>query len=161
MRFEKVDYEFFKKDSINNGFEPTEDIFNKIPIPERKTAGAAAYDFVTPYDLELYPDERKIVPTGIKAQMGDGEMLLLTVRSSVGIRGGVVMSNTIGVIDSDFYSNPDDDGDIKLPLWNSSSKRVQYKAGDRIVQGFFINFLKVDGDSASAERTGGTGSTGA
>lgn len=159
MRFEKVKRECFDKDSRANCFEPTDEVYDGIELPVRKTSGSAGYDFVTPYDIELYGDDRKVIPTGIKAKMDKGEVLLLAIRSSVGIRDGVVFSNSIGVIDSDYYSNPDNDGDIQLALWNTSSKRVMYKAGTRLAQGLFVKFDTTDDDTASGERTGGIGST--
>ena len=160
MRFEKVKRECFDRDSRSNNFEPLDEVYDNIRLPERKTSGSAGYDFRTPYDIELYGGERTVVPTGIKAQMDEGEVLLITVLSSIGIRDGVVFSNGLGVIDRDFYGNESNDGDIMLALWNSSSKRVQYKAGDRIAQGMFVKFDTVDNDTANGKRTGGIGSSG-
>ena len=159
MKFEKVKKNCFFKDSVMNGFDATDEAYDAIKIPVRKTEGSAAYDFSTPYDIELYGGERITIPTGIKAQMDKGEVLLITVRSSIGIRDGVVFSNSLAVIDEDFYSNETNDGDIHLALWNSSGKRVQYKAGERLAQGLFVKFDTTEDDNASGERTGGIGST--
>ena len=160
MKFEKVKKEFFANDSFKNGFENADEAYEKIVLPVRKTEGSAAYDFSLCYDLDLYGGERRIVPTGIKAIMDKGEVLLLTVRSSVGIKDGVLFSNGLAVIDSDFANNESDDGDIKLALWNTTGKLVRYKAGDRIAQGMFFKFDITEDDNASGIRTGGVGSTG-
>jgi dUTP pyrophosphatase len=160
VKFEKVKKEFFANDSFKNGFENAEEAYEKIVLPVRKTEGSAAYDFSLCYDLDLYGGERRIVPTGIKAIMDKGEVLLLTVRSSVGIKDGVLFSNGLAVIDSDFANNESDDGDIKLALWNTTGKLVRYKAGDRIAQGMFFKFDITEDDNASGVRIGGVGSTG-
>lgn len=160
MKFEKVNKECFHKDAFNNGFDDVDEVYENIVMPERKTELSSGYDFRTPFDLELYPDDRRVVPTGIKAHMGKGEVLILAVRSSVGIKDGVQFSNGIGVIDVDYYGNAQNDGDIMLALWNSSSKLVRYKAGDRIAQGMFFKFDTTEDDNASGIRTGGVGSTG-
>ena len=80
MRFEKVSYENFAKDSRKNGFTSCEEAYENIVIPYRGSAGSAGYDFSTPYSIHLDPDERIIVPTGIKAYMESGEVLFLTTK---------------------------------------------------------------------------------
>ena len=160
MRFEKVSYENFAKDSAKNGFEANVEDYDKIVLPYRGSADSAGYDFSTPYSLFLVPNSRMIVPTGIKAYMDRGEVLLITVRSSVGIKDGVVFSNTIGVIDADYADNAKNEGDIMLALWNTSNKTVSYNAGDRIAQGLFVKFGITEDDNATSVRTGGIGSSG-
>ena len=161
MRFEKVKKECFVNDSMKNGIHTLiDEAYDSIKIPIRKTEGSAAYDFSTPYDISLMPNERKIVPTGIKAIMDKHEMLLLAPRSSIGIRDGVVFSNSIAYIDSDFANNESDDGDIKLALWNTSDQVVSYNAGERVAQGMFLKFETTEDDDASGKRNGGVGSTG-
>ena len=160
MRFEKVSYENFAKDSGKNGFTSCEEAYESIVIPYRGSAGSAGYDFSTPYPIHLDPDERIIVPTGIKAYMESGEVLLITVRSSVGIKDGVVFSNTLAVIDRDYADNEKNEGDIMLALWNTSNKPVKYHAGDRIAQGMFVKFGITDDDNATGVRVGGIGSSG-
>ena len=160
MKFEKVSYENFAKDSGKNGFTSCEEAYKNIVIPYRGSAGSAGYDFSTPYPIHLDPDERIIVPTGIKAYMESGEVLLITVRSSVGIKDGVVFSNTIGIIDADYFNNEKNEGDIMLALWNTSNKPVKYHTGDRIAQGLFVKFGITDDDNATGVRVGGIGSSG-
>ena len=84
----------------------------------------------------------------------------MKVRSSVGIKDGVVFSNTLAVIDEDFYNNEKNEGDIMLALWNTSNKTVSYNAGDRIAQGLFVKFGITEDDNATSVRTGGIGSSG-
>lgn len=161
MKFEKVRFECFENDSINNGFEHfIEFAYDMIKMPERKTARSCGYDFSTPYEVVLNPNERRVIPTGIKAvDMAENSALLLYIRSSVGIKKGVVFSNGTGVIDSDFANNADNDGDIHLALWNTSDEAVRFEMGERIAQGVFVRYMITVDDSASGVRTGGIGST--
>ena len=161
MKFEKVKKEFFEKEAFRYGFEDADEAYDNIKLPERKTKKSAAYDIRTPFPITLYGGERRIVPTGIKAIMEDErECLIIAVRSNVGVKDHVLFSNGIGIIDQDFAGNDKDDGCIKLPLWNTSGKLVEYKAGDRIAQGMFFKFDITEDDNASGVRTGGIGSTG-
>lgn len=159
MRFEKVDRKYFDADSRKNGFTPTDEVYDAIQIPQRQTADSAGYDICTPYDLVLRPNEYIVVPTGIKAHMDDGEFLMMAIRSSVGIKDHVELSNGIGIIDKDFYGNEKNDGDMHLALHNRSNTVVAYGAGDRIAQGIFVKFQTTEDDNATGERKGGIGST--
>ena len=160
MRFEKVLPSCFINDSRSNGFEPSADVYAAIKLPERKTECSCGYDFSTPYEVVLNPNERRVIPTGIKAvDMAENSALLLYIRSSVGIKKGVVFSNGTGVIDSDFANNADNDGDIHLALWNTSDEIVRFEMGERIAQGVFVRYMITVDDSASGVRTGGIGST--
>jgi dUTP pyrophosphatase len=72
-----------------------------------------------------------------------------------------MMSNSVGVIDSDYYGNPDNEGHIMVPLINITEQPVTIKKGERIAQGIFMPFLKTSDDEVkSTERTGGFGSSG-
>lgn len=100
-----------------------------------------------------------LVPTGIKAYMGDDEYLQLANRSGNPIKEFLHLANGIGVIDKDYYNNDSNEGHIMFQFinWGLGTKTI--KKGDRIGQGVFIPFLKADNDSSSAERKGGFGST--
>lgn len=100
-----------------------------------------------------------LVKTGTKAYMPDDEVLYLYNRSSNPMKKGLVLANSVGVIDSDYYSNPDNDGDIMFAFYNFGLKKQTIKAGDPIGQGIFAKFLKADQDNASGSRIGGFGST--
>lgn len=163
MKFEKVRQECFERDSVKNICRVPYCItkaYEGIVLPTRSTEMSAGYDFRTPYDVTLVPGQRLIIPTGVKAKMEKGEVLLLTVRSSIGIRDGVVFPNSIALIDGDYYQNESNDGDIMLALWNTSNNVVRYEAGTRIAQGMFVKFDITEDDNATGERGGGIGSTG-
>ena len=133
----------------------------EIILPTRSDKGSAGYDFYTPIDFEIKPGETKIVPTDVKAKMLTNEVLLLFVRSSIGIKKHIVLANGTGVIDSTYYSNIDNDGNICGAFTNLGTETQVFKAGDRIMQGVFLEYLTtVDDKPLNTERTGGIGSSG-
>lgn len=148
------------------GFEVVGDNFRKhseanIELPIRGDRRSAGYDIKTPIEIVLKPQERKLVFTDIKAYMQDDEVLELYVRSSVGVKKGVVLSNGTGIIDSSYYSNKDNDGNLGLALYNTSDKEVVFEIGERICQGVFRKYLTIDDDNCiNEERIGGFGSSG-
>lgn len=167
MRFERVKLEAFKNDMamyrpINFMNGDVEKAYENIKIPVRKTKYSAGYDVCTPVDVVLPSGQRRVIPTGIKAVFNDDEMeswhLQMYVRSSVGIKDGVVLTNGTGVIDPDYFMG-ENDGDMMLALMNTSEKLVKYKAGDRICQAVFVLHGLTSDDNASGDRTGGIGST--
>ena len=93
--------------------------------------------------------------------MQDDEVLLINIRSSVGIKKSIVLSNIQGVIDSDFYSNPTNDGEIMIALTNIGDKVQVIEPNARVAQGIFMKYLVADKDEVVNEkRTSGIGSTG-
>lgn len=146
-------------------FELVKDEFRKhvgvdIILPQRSTKHSAGYDFYLPCDVRILPYERtKIIATDVKAKMEEDEVLLLFVRSSIGIKKGLVLSNGTGVIDSDYYSNEDNDGNIGISLYNTTDETVYLKKGERVMQGVFVKYLSTDNDDTDTERNGGIGST--
>ena len=165
MKFEKVSYEAFNSDMIRCGFHPEDimDAYNSIEIPKRKTKHSAGYDFITPVNCWIGPHKTITVPTGIKAYFRPEEAkmwhLSLYIRSSVGISRGVVIANQTGVIDADYYNNPDNEGDILIALKNTNDFPVSFMAGSRVMQGIFEIHGITSDDNADGARTGGIGST--
>ena len=147
------------------GFEVVSDEFRKYPevdiqLPKRGDSRSAGYDFYAPCDLEIYPNEKILVFSDVKVYMQEDEVLLLYVRSSLGIKCGVVLSNGTGVIDSSYYNNPSNNGNIGIALHNTSDRIVVIKQGDRIIQGVFTKYLVADNDNVIHEnRVGGIGSS--
>ena len=167
MHFERVKFNAFKNDMamyrpINFLYGDLERAYECVKIPVRKTKYSAGYDICIPIDITIPPGQRRVIPTGIKVVFEEDEMstwhLQMYVRSSVGIKDGVVLTNGTGVIDSD-YQFAENDGDMMLALLNTSDKLVQYKAGDRICQAVFVIHGLTSDDNASGDRIGGIGST--
>jgi dUTP pyrophosphatase len=150
---------------VKRGFEIVKDNFRKnegdIQLPKRGDKRSAGYDFYSPVDLVIKAGETGFIWTDIKAFMQDDEVLLLYVRSSVGVKHGVVLSNGTGVVDASYFSNANNDGNIGIPLRNLSDKDFVINKGDRIAQGIFMNYLVADDDNVmNEERKGGFGSSG-
>lgn len=102
-----------------------------------------------------------LIPTGVKAYIPEGYFLQLQVRSSCPFKTWLVLANGVGIIDGDYYNNPSNEGEIFFQIINFFPYDIQLKKGDKIGQGIFIPFQKVEDDKAAAERVGGFGSTGA
>ena len=92
--------------------------------------------------------------------MAGDEFLACHIRSSLGIKKGISLTNTTGIIDSDYYSNRDNDGNICFQLKNNSDKTVIIEKGDKVFQGIFQKYLIADNDKNNLLRKGGIGSTG-
>ena len=143
---------------IAKGFEDKE-----INLPVRKTKYSAGYDIEAAEDTVI-PSFKKgmnptLVKTGLKAYMQDNEVLLLCNRSSNPKKKGLIIPNSVGVIDKDYYGNPDNDGHFMFAFYNMKNEDVLIKKGEAIGQAIFTNFLITDNDNAQGERLGGFGST--
>ena len=133
-----------------------------FPMPERKTELSAGYDFCLPEEVTLEPGKLQLVPTGVKAYMQPGEWLGMHIRSSMAVKKRLMLVNNVGIIDADYYNNPDNEGHIMLALLNMGENPVTLPKGERLAQGVFYNYLTADGDEkvSKAVRGGGFGSTG-
>jgi dUTP pyrophosphatase len=130
-------------------------------LPTRSDLGSAGYDFYTPVDLVIEPGKVVKFETNIKAKMLEDEVLKLYVRSSIGIKKNLMLCNGTGIIDSTYYNNPDNEGNIIVALYNYGDNVQSIKAGDRVIQGVFMKYLITEDDSPiNAKRLGGIGSSG-
>ena len=142
---------------IAKGFENSE-----INLPIRKTKYAAGYDIECAEDITIEPfngGNPTLVKTGIKAYMEDDEYLMLCNRSSNPKKKGLVLANSVGIIDKDYYGNPDNDGAIMFAFYNVKNEPITIKKGEAIGQAIFMKYLIADNDEATGVRTGGFGST--
>ena len=146
------------------GFEIAKGFENEgINLPIRKTKYSAGYDVEAAEDT-VVPSFKKemnptLIKTGIKAYMADDEVLMLYNRSSNPKKKGLILSNSVGVIDKDYYGNPDNDGHIMFAFYNIKDEDITIKKGEAIGQAVFQKYLVTDDDIASGERIGGFGST--
>ena len=118
------------------GFEVAKGWENKdIHIPIRKTANSAGYDVEAAEDVVIHPfklgDKPTLIPTGLKAYCQSDEWFMLANRSSNPIKRGLVMANSIGVIDSDYYGNPDNDGHFMFAYYNFFNEELRRIGKDR------------------------------
>ena len=169
------------------GFEKIKDCKMDVKMPERATKGSAGYDFYSSEEkvipslpkllfkafFQACAEDKPIeylktirsgfkpvlIKTNVKAYMQDNEVLMLFNRSSNPIKLGLVLPNSVGCIDSDYYSNSDNDGHIMFQFWNMLPFDIKIKRYDKLGQGIFQQFLITDNDDADGERDGGFGST--
>lgn len=136
------------------------DGFENINLPKRATKDSAGYDIEAAEDTLIKAKEIVLVKTGVRVKMPKGEVVLMFPRSSLALKKGLMMSNGVGVIDSDYYyaSNL---GHIMIPLYNFKDEDVLIKKGERISQAIFTNFHKTTNEEDSGvTRLGGFGSSG-
>lgn len=154
-KFEKISFDQFKKDIKEN-----KNLYEDYLIPKRSTKISAGYDFKAIEEFSLKPGEIKKIPTGIKACMEKDEVLLIVVRSSMGFKYNIRMCNQVGVIDSDYYNNPKNEGHIWIALKNEGDIEYTFKKDEGFAQGIFTKFLTVEEESEIKNvREGGFGST--
>lgn len=145
------------------GFEPISNINKKnkrdaIP-PSRADAGSAGYDFFSPDSFTLQAGDMIVVWTDVKAYMLPDEVLKLYTRSSMG-KVRVTFANGTGIIDSSYYNNEGNEGNIGLLLVNEGTDPFFIEYGQAIGQGIFQKFLLADNDVVrKGSRTGGFGSS--
>ena len=151
--FEKISFDQFSKDIINN-----DKLYQDYLLPKRATKNSCGYDFYAISDMVLHPGEIKKIPTGYKAKFNSDEMLMLVVRSSMGFKYNVRMCNQVGIIDSDYYQNLDNEGHIWVALQNEGKEDYEIKKGTAYCQGIFLKYLTC-GDEVINERKSGIGST--
>ena len=143
---------------VAKGFEDKE-----INLPVRKTKFSAGYDIEAAEEV-VVPSFKKgmnptLIKTGIKVYMQDDEVLMLYNRSSNPKKKGLILANSVGVIDKDYYGNQDNDGHIMFAFYNIKDEDITIKKGEAIGQAVFQKYLVTDDDSAEGERIGGFGST--
>ncbi len=154
------------------GFEICKGYENKnINLPKRQTKHAVGYDIEAAEDtfipslFKLVKENKEsinkpvLVKTGIKAYFQPDEVMYLFNRSSGPSKRGLVLANSVGVFECDYYSNSNNDGEILVSLYNFSNDDITIKKGERIAQAVFQKFLITDNDNAEGSRLGGFGST--
>ncbi|MBR5207674.1 MAG: deoxyuridine 5'-triphosphate nucleotidohydrolase, partial [Erysipelotrichaceae bacterium] len=156
-------YEQFEKDFIDCFGETNEnirEIYEDIKLPKRATTGSAGYDYYSPIDITLKPNETVKIPTGIRCRMENGWVLMNYPRSGLGFKFRLQLNNTVGVIDSDYYGSSNE-GHIMSKMTNDSNegKTVEIKKGTGFIQGIFMEFGICEDDDVDAVRDGGFGST--
>lgn len=131
-----------------------------VSIPVRATKFSAGYDLCSAKAEVLEPGDIKIIATGVKVIVGFNEYLQITMRSGISAKG-LMLTNGVGIIDCDYYNNPDNEGEIFLPIINVGKFPFRIYPGMRLAQGIFKRYYFADHDSYRDEtRVGGCGSTG-
>lgn len=167
-KFEKVSFEQFKKDiekcfgntiyqfKTENGIR---EVYDNIELPTRATKGSAGYDFKCPVNILLHKGQPIIIPTGIRVKMEDGWVLKVYPRNGLGFKYGLELTNTVGIIDSDYY-NSENEGHIMLKISHYLDEyTLHIKQNGGFAQGVFVEFGITEDDNVNNIRNGGFGST--
>ena len=131
-----------------------------IIMPERATQYSAGYDFYAPEDVILPAKSLTRVMTGVKCELVPSAFIMLANRSSNPSKKNLFLANGVGIIDADYYNNPDNEGEIGFEFYNNSDEDVEIKKDEKIGQGVICHWIKEDEDNATGSRAGGFGSTG-
>lgn len=165
-KFNKVSLDRFKKDFLDTFFDGEDavddinikEIYDSIKLPKRATTGSAGYDFFTPIQIDLKPNETVKIPTGIRVQIDDGWVLKCYPRSGLGSKYMLVPKNLVPVIDADYFYS-DNEGHIFMNMINLGDKKVEVKMGKAFCQGVFVQYGITVDDEVTEIRNGGFGST--
>lgn len=131
-----------------------------ISLPKRQTKHSAGYDLAICEETTIKKGEIVLVKTGLKVEIPNDEVLLVFPRSSLGIKRSLMLANNVGVIDADYFNNPNNEGHIMIPLFNFGKETVTLKKHERVAQGIFVKYYKtVDDNNKEKERFGGFGSS--
>ena len=149
-----------KFDFVTRIMNEREDVKTCLKLPQRSTKNSAGYDFFNLIDIKCKSHKITMIPTGVKAQFPEDEMLLLFNRSSNPKKKGLIILNGVGVVDSDYYNNAENEGEIAFIFYNMNDEDVILEAGEKLGQGIFVKFAKTDDDVITEVRKGGFGSTG-
>ena len=163
------------------GFEVCSEYLDKnINLPVRKTRTSVGYDIEAAVDTTIpsiwktvfknikiflsgkndYEEFKPtLIPTGLKSYFEDDEVLILANKSSFPLKKGLIMANSIGIIESDYYGNCSNEGHLMFMYYNIGFKDIVIKEGESAGQAYFQKFLVADNDKADGIRTGGFGST--
>ena len=159
------DYSFKIEQYVNtiNKFEYISTSKKDFKLPSRGTQHSAGYDFYSPVDCIIKSNETKFISLDVKCRIKPGEVLMIVPRSRLGFKGKnhVALTNTVGIIDEDYYNNSSNEGVIGIKLHNFGSDDFKIKKNDRLIQGIFLKYDITEDDTIlNSERTGGFGSTG-
>ncbi len=134
-----------------------------LRLPARQTAGAAGYDLAVCETVTVPAGRVVLAPTGVRALLSQGEFLGIFARSSLAPKYGLMLANGVGVVDADYYGNPENGGHIYVPLWNMRETDAVLPRGERVAQAVFLAFRLTDDDGSGrpdpSVRSGGFGST--
>lgn len=130
-----------------------------VELPKYQTKGSVAFDIASSEDLTLRTKQWKLVSTGLVIKTPPGHMLLIVPRSSLFMKKGLALVNTVGIIDQDYSGQQDE---IKLALINLGENEVKVVKGERLAQGIFVKIEKAEWEEVKnmGKSRGGFGSTG-
>ena len=146
-------------------FEIVKDEYRKfkdeeIKLPIKMTETSAGWDIYSNEDKLLKPNKPYTFWTDIKVKLNDDEFLMIVPRSSIAINHNIMLANSVGIIDHDYYDNEDNDGNIGICMYNYGTEETHIYKGMRIAQGIPIKYINYLEGEHGIKRYGGFGSTG-
>ena len=126
-----------------------------VKLPERATENSAGYDFFAIEDIVLPAKQLTRIMTGVKCKLRPYMVLVLANRSSNPSKKGLFLANGVGIVDADYYNNPNNEGEIGFEFYNFSEEDKEIKKGEKIGQGIIMTYNKVRGDNTFGSRDGG------
>ena len=140
---------------IPSVWQMVEDVKNVWPVAED--------EFITLEQMSKFTKatgfKPTLVSTGMKCKLESDSFLQLSVRSSSPLKHWLMLANGVGIIDADYYNNPDNEGEIFFQIYNLSPFNIQIKKGEAIGQAIILPYGITEDDAATGERVGGFGST--
>jgi len=131
----------------------------EIKLPTRGTNTSAGYDISSPVEIVVAPHSvSALVLTDVCVELQEDEFLMIVPRSSLGMKRNLMLANTVGVVDSDYFDNVSNGGNIGLKLYNFGDVPAVVSAGEKVVQGIIMKF-QTFGEYVETARSGGFGST--
>lgn len=133
----------------------------EIQLPKRGTSLSAGYDFCIPISITIPPHtSTPLIFTDICVELKNNQCLQIIPRSSIGIKKNLILKNTLGLIDADYYGNPSNYGNIGFAFYNYGDKEITIEVGERIMQGIVLEYHTFEDEvNANNNRVGGIGST--
>lgn len=162
MEFQKVSFEQWKKDIDVKGVDDTMLMkwYHDIKLPKQGAKHSMGVDFYMPYGVHVLPHNKCKIATGIRWICDEPEKygMLIAPRSSTGIKLGLRLVNTIGVIDGTYWQS-DNLGEIYLVFENTTDEEVVLPQGKAVAQGIIVPYIIPDGAQSDVDRNGGIGSS--
>lgn len=167
--FEKVSFEEFVRSAYyttadqlltadKEYYDQVHAKWENIKLPRRATNGSGGYDFYLPSSTNFIESFDTTIQTGIRVKLEPNWILAIFPRSGLGMKNGVRLKNTVGIIDSDYY-NAENEGHIIIKM--VTEEDFSLEEGDRFAQGILLPYgIATNDDVIAEERTGGMGSTG-
>ena len=135
--------------AVSEAYKTQEEALSAMPFTLAQTA-----EFVKKAEAKV-----ALVPTGIKCKIPEGYYLELSVRSSLPYKHWLILGNGVGIIDGDYYNNPDNEGHIYFQIINLLPFAIKIQKGECFGQGILKEYHKTSDDATEGERIGGFGST--
>jgi dUTP pyrophosphatase len=131
-----------------------------LPLPRHETRGSVGFDLLCRESVTVPPGEIRLIPANVIVAVPQGYMLMIASRSSLPMKKGLMLPNSVGIIDQDYRGENDE---IMIQVYNLKDQPVEVQRGERLAQGIFVKIAQVDWaevSEMSAASRGGFGSSG-